>query len=95
LATFLPTNRKRRDYAEIEITYKCNLKCINCNRSCAQAPSDLEMPVSDVENFVAQSIEKKLAGDESEFWAESRRSIVVFLISLIVCFVIKRRLTPP
>ena len=47
-----------RDYIEIDITYKCNLKCINCNRSCAQAPSDKEMPVAMIEDFIAQSIEK-------------------------------------
>lgn len=35
-----------RNYAEIDITYKCNLKCINCNRSCTQAPIDTEMPVA-------------------------------------------------
>jgi molybdenum cofactor biosynthesis enzyme MoaA len=49
-----------RKYAEIDITYKCNLKCINCNRSCAQAPSGIEMPVEDIEAFINQSIEKKI-----------------------------------
>ena len=50
-----------RDYVEVDITYKCNLKCINCNRSCTQAPSNLEMPVADVEAFIKQSIEKEIA----------------------------------
>ena len=54
---FLPS----RDFAEIDITYKCNLMCINCNRSCTQAPSRLEMPVADVETFIMQSIEKEIA----------------------------------
>ncbi|MFZ0242811.1 MAG: hypothetical protein WAL90_14300 [Desulfobacterales bacterium] len=54
---FLPS----RDFVEIDITYKCNLKCLNCNRSCAQAPSDLEMPVADVAAFISQSIEKQIA----------------------------------
>lgn len=49
-----------REYAEIDITYKCNLQCINCNRSCAQVPSSLEMPVSAIENFIKQSIEQKI-----------------------------------
>ena len=49
-----------REYAEIDITYKCNLKCFNCNRSCTQAPSDQEMPVSDIEAFVSQSIHKQV-----------------------------------
>jgi hypothetical protein len=52
--------RPSREYAEIDITYKCNLKCLNCNRSCTQAPSRLEMPLADVEAFITQSIEKKI-----------------------------------
>ena len=53
---FLPS----RSYAEIDITYQCNLKCINCNRSCTQAPSNREMPVADIEAFIEQSIEKQI-----------------------------------
>ena len=53
--------RPSRIYAEIDITYKCNLKCINCNRSCAQAPSDIEMPLAHIEAFLQQSIEQKIA----------------------------------
>ena len=49
-----------RTYAEIDITYKCNLKCINCNRSCAQSPSNIEMPVADIAAFIQQSIERKI-----------------------------------
>ncbi len=54
---FMPS----REYAEIDITYKCNLKCINCNRSCSQAPSNLEISVADVEAFINQSIKNKIA----------------------------------
>jgi len=50
-----------RSYVEIDITYKCNLKCFNCNRSCTQAPSDLEMPVDVIEDFIAQSVARKIA----------------------------------
>ena len=50
-----------RQYAEIDITYKCNLKCINCNRSCTQAPSSIEIAVADIEAFIHQSIEKNIA----------------------------------
>ena len=49
-----------REFAEIDITYKCNLKCINCNRSCTQAPSNMEMPVTAIESFIRQSIEQKI-----------------------------------
>jgi hypothetical protein len=47
-----------REYAEIDITYRCNLKCFNCNRSCAQAPSRGELPVAAVAGFIAQSREQ-------------------------------------
>lgn len=50
-----------RKYVEIDITYKCNLKCVNCNRSCTQAPSDLEMPVTAIEDFIAQSVEQNIS----------------------------------
>jgi hypothetical protein len=53
---FLPS----RKYAEIDITYKCNLNCINCNRSCTQAPSNIEMPLSKIEAFLKQSMEEKI-----------------------------------
>jgi hypothetical protein len=49
-----------REFVEIDITYKCNLQCINCNRSCTQAPSDTEMPVSMMEAFIRESVEKKM-----------------------------------
>lgn len=49
------------DLIEIDITYKCNLKCLNCNRSCRQAPSTLEMPVTAIEAFIAHGIDRKMA----------------------------------
>ena len=41
---------------EIDITYACNLKCIGCNRSCAQAPTQEQMSVGQIEQFIAQSV---------------------------------------
>ena len=49
-----------REFVEIDITYKCNLKCLNCNRSCNQAPSRMEMPVAMVEAFIRESIERDM-----------------------------------
>ena len=49
-----------RKYIEIDITYKCNLKCINCNRSCTQSPSHEEMPVSMIEDFIQQSVRENI-----------------------------------
>jgi hypothetical protein len=56
-----PQFRPSREYAEIDITYRCNLKCINCNRSCAQAPSDLEMPLADIAAFIEASVDREIA----------------------------------
>ena len=36
-------------------TYDCNLKCINCNQSCRQAPSNECMSVEQIEKFVEES----------------------------------------
>jgi hypothetical protein len=52
--------RVSREFAEIDITYKCNLKCINCNRSCTQAPDNTEMSVDTLERFLAQSIKENI-----------------------------------
>jgi len=51
--TFLPNLNQ----IEIDITYECNLKCINCNRSSTQAPIKEGMSVEQIENFVRESIE--------------------------------------
>ena len=51
--TFLPNLNQ----IEIDITYECNLKCINCNRSSTQAPIKEGMTVEQIENFVRESIE--------------------------------------
>lgn len=38
-----PQYRRSRDLLEIDITYLCNLRCLNCNRSCTQAPEALHL----------------------------------------------------
>lgn len=48
--------KRSRKYVEMDITYKCNLKCLNCNRSCTQLPSRAEMPVENIQAFIRQSI---------------------------------------
>ncbi len=47
-----------REYAEIDITYRCNLKCFNCNRSCTQAPSRTDMPIATIAGFIEQSLDQ-------------------------------------
>lgn len=50
--TFLPNLNQ----IEIDITYECNLKCINCNRSSTQAPTQKGMPIEQIREFVQESI---------------------------------------
>jgi hypothetical protein len=45
-----------RRFVEIDITYRCNLRCPNCNRSCTQAPCDLEMPPDTIAAFINESL---------------------------------------
>ncbi|OAV75650.1 molybdenum cofactor biosynthesis protein A [Bacteroidales bacterium Barb7] len=52
---FLPNLNK----IEIDITYECNLKCVACNRSCSQAPTHEKMDMSNIEDFVNESITQK------------------------------------
>jgi hypothetical protein len=57
LTRFLgPQYRRSRDLIEIDITYACNLHCLNCNRSVTQAPEALHMPLASVVSFVEESI---------------------------------------
>ncbi len=50
-----PFARSRRR-VEIDITYRCNMRCLNCNRSATQAPAAIDMPVAQVEAFVNDSL---------------------------------------
>jgi hypothetical protein len=40
---------------EIEITTECNLACLNCNRSCRQAPSKEHMTLDQIRKFIEES----------------------------------------
>ncbi|WP_299201632.1 radical SAM protein [uncultured Amphritea sp.] len=44
---------------EIDLTYLCNLRCNNCNRSSAQAPEASHISLSKISQFVNESIESK------------------------------------
>jgi hypothetical protein len=50
-----PYKRSRR-LIEIDITYRCNLRCPNCNRSCTQAPAAIDMPLTQLEAFLNDSL---------------------------------------
>jgi hypothetical protein len=51
-----PRYRRSRDRIELDITWACNLRCFNCNRSCEQAPTGEQMSAAQVERFVDESL---------------------------------------
>jgi hypothetical protein len=51
-----PQYRRSRNLIEIDITWACNLACPNCNRSCTQAPTGVQMTVAQVQRFVDESV---------------------------------------
>lgn len=51
-----PQYHRSRDLIEIDITYTCNLRCFNCNRSVRQAPDAAHLPLSALASFVDESI---------------------------------------
>lgn len=53
-----PQYRRSRDMIEIDITYLCNLHCLNCNRSVSQARDDMHMSIDMVRTFVDDSIRR-------------------------------------
>jgi MoaA/NifB/PqqE/SkfB family radical SAM enzyme len=56
ITTFLgPQYRPDCRKIEIDITYRCNLKCFNCNRSCTQASSSIQMTIPQIRRFVDES----------------------------------------
>ncbi len=50
-----PFARSRRR-VEIDITYRCNMRCLNCNRSATQAPAAIDMPVAQIKAFLHDSV---------------------------------------
>jgi hypothetical protein len=46
---------RSRDRVTIDITYSCNLRCYNCNRSCEQDPSNDRMSLEQVHHFLEES----------------------------------------
>jgi nucleoside-diphosphate-sugar epimerase len=51
---------RSRKRIEIDITYRCNLQCIDCNRSVSQVPSKDEMSLEQIKKFVKESIDEKI-----------------------------------
>ena len=54
-----PQYHRSRDMIEIDITYECNLHCLNCNRAVRQARESLHISMAQISRFVDESIEKR------------------------------------
>ena len=57
---FGPQWTRRGRNVQLDITYSCNLKCYNCNRSCEQDPSNEGMSVGQVRQFLEETRQNKL-----------------------------------
>jgi hypothetical protein len=53
-----PFYQRSHDLIEIDVTYACNLKCFNCNRSCGAAPSDDRVSLEQIKKFIGESISR-------------------------------------
>ena len=51
---------RTREKIEIDITYACNLRCHDCNRSCRQAPENSELSLEKIINFIDNSLEREI-----------------------------------
>jgi len=56
-----PCSQRTRHYhpnikrIEIDITYRCDLHCPGCNRSCTQKPNEMDITLTQIENFIQDS----------------------------------------
>lgn len=53
-----PLHGRNPYVVEIDLTYNCNLRCKNCNRSCGQAPSEEQMSLHQIERFLQESFKQ-------------------------------------
>jgi Radical SAM superfamily/4Fe-4S single cluster domain len=51
-----PQFRRNRRVIGIALTYACNLRCLNCDESSAQAPADAQMSVEQIQRFVDECV---------------------------------------
>jgi hypothetical protein len=58
---FGPLYGTNPEIIELNITFDCNLKCFNCNRSCRQAPDKASMTVEQFKKFLDESARSRRA----------------------------------
>jgi hypothetical protein len=44
-------------HIELCLTYRCNVPCPNCSNQCTQAPAAGDLPLAEIQRFVAESLE--------------------------------------
>ena len=54
-----PQYLRSRNRIEIDITYRCNPRCLNCNRSINTAPSNQSMTVAQIRQFIDDTISSR------------------------------------
>jgi len=53
-----PVDRVNYYFIDINLGYKCNMKCLNCEASCRQAPSEERMSLEQINKFIDESIKQ-------------------------------------
>ncbi|MET0052262.1 MAG: radical SAM protein [Candidatus Thiodiazotropha sp.] len=51
-----PQYSRSRTNLEIDLTWSCNLRCHNCNRSCSQAPTAERINLEQIHRFVDETV---------------------------------------
>src|ERR1035441_10949793 len=51
-----PQFHRSRRRIELNITFACNLRCVNCDRSCEQAPTSMKMSLQQVTCFIEETV---------------------------------------
>jgi uncharacterized Fe-S cluster-containing radical SAM superfamily protein len=52
--------KRNHDSIEIDITRRCNLKCLNCDMSCTQAPGNEDMDIKQIQKFIKDNINNNI-----------------------------------
>jgi len=73
---------RSRNRIEIDITYRCNLRCLNCNRSINTAPSNQSMTTAQIREFIDDTVAAgkkwiRILGGEPTLHPEFRQIIVM------------------
>lgn len=54
-----PYYQQNHKSIEINMTFDCNVKCINCSQSCRQAPSSEQISIEQIKKFIQECIQQE------------------------------------